>query len=115
MTMDWKETKEALAFGLGLIKAGFDAKANDGKFDIMDLPLLMSPMMQLPAAIDGAGKIPQELAPGEFTPDEQDELKAFVIATLGEFPGVQTKWLTLVRAALMISQGIYLGYTAFQE
>lgn len=113
--MGWNETKEALDFGLDMIHAGFEAKANDGKFDLIDLPLLMGPLMKLPAAIEGAGKVPQELAPGEFSPEEQEEMKAMVLSRLANVPGIAEKWVRVVKACLMISQGLYEGFSALKE
>ena len=70
-----KETIEALDFVFSMQKAGTKA-LEDGKFGFTDIPLLWSPVMKLPAAINGAKSIPAELA--HLSAEDQEAIKKFV-------------------------------------
>jgi hypothetical protein len=52
-----KDLKEVLVLLFSLSAAVVNAKANDGKIDIQDLPLLLGPMMNLPAAAEGISNV----------------------------------------------------------
>lgn len=74
-----KETKELLAAIIGFGNAIGKAQA-DGAVNLADLPLLMDPIMKLPAALEGTDAIPGELAAlGEA---ERADLVAYVNTTL---------------------------------
>ena len=68
-----KELDEFLAF-LGVsISAGFEAKYNDGKIDLADLPLISAPALAAPAAFMGFGLIDDEVM--DLSPEEAEASK----------------------------------------
>jgi hypothetical protein len=95
-----KDTKELISFGMALVSAAYTAKTNDGVIDGKDLPLLVPPLMELPAAIEGAAQAVPELS-------ELDEAEAIEIRdlVLSKLPGVGDKWKSVATHALMVAQG----------
>ena len=71
-----KETKEVLVFSVASIEAFRAAKANNGKIDAADLPLLFDPATKLLPAINGANLIGKELA--DLSPTEIEEIVSLV-------------------------------------
>jgi hypothetical protein len=95
-----KETKELISFGMSLVGAAYTAKTNDGVIDGKDMALLVPPLMELPAAIEGAAQAMPEL--GELDEAEAIEIRDLVLAKL---PGVGDKWKSVAQHALMVAQG----------
>jgi len=59
------------------------AALEDGKINISDLPLLLSPAMKMPAAFSGISEVPKEL--NELDPEEKNQLLVLVSEEL-DFP-----------------------------
>lgn len=72
-----KELKEVVKFSITFGEAA-DVILADGHFKIEELGLLMAPLMQLPAAVEGAGKIKMS----ELSAADKAELVAFVESDL---------------------------------
>jgi len=68
-----QDTYELLSLALSLHVA-FEAAKADGKVDLKDAPLLLGPMMKLPAAIGGVEKCVGELK--AMDPAQRGELMA---------------------------------------
>lgn len=73
------ETKQAVDFAIGLGKA-IEASAEDGVWNLMDIPNFIPALLKLFPAIEGADQIPLEFA--QLTPDQITELKAYVTEQL---------------------------------
>lgn len=73
-----KETKELLKFALELGNA-LGQSLEDKKLTFSDATYFLTAIKDAPAAFAGINKIPGELK--EFTPEEQAELKEFVMTT----------------------------------
>ena len=69
------ETKDALKFAFALVEGIQNAEA-DGKFNMSDLPGFMPALLDLPAAVAGAEKIPLEFKGMDV--NEATELKQWV-------------------------------------
>lgn len=65
------ETKDVVLFGCSLANAVI-AALKDGKIAITDFPDFLPPIMKIPAALSGIGKVPQEL--NDLSQIEKDEL-----------------------------------------
>lgn len=72
-----KELKEAVVFAVALGETA-DAVLADGKVELAEAALLMSPIMKLPAAIEGAKNIKLK----ELSVEQKQELVEFVKADL---------------------------------
>lgn len=68
-----KDILEVEAFLSGMVKAGLEAKKNDGSIDFKDTALFIAPLMLLPAAIEGIGTVGEEF---KVLPQHIDELVA---------------------------------------
>jgi hypothetical protein len=77
-----QNTKESLIFAFTLAEVIKEAKANDGKIDIMDLPLLMKIFPVLSPAMADINLVPKEL--GELSVEEASELQAEVLSRFGK-------------------------------
>lgn len=73
------ETKQAVDFAIALGK-GIEASAQDGKWNLIDIPNFIPALAQLLPAIEGLDQVPLEFA--ALTPEQIDELKAYVNANL---------------------------------
>jgi hypothetical protein len=68
-----KELKEVVKFAITFGEAA-DVILADGQFKIEELGLLMAPLMQLPAAVEGAGKIKLK----DLSAEDKAELVKFI-------------------------------------
>ncbi len=73
------ETKQAVDFAIALGK-GIEASAQDGKWNLVDIPNFIPALAQLLPAFEGADQIPFEFT--ALSPEQIDELKAYVNANL---------------------------------
>lgn len=73
------ETKQAVDFAIALGK-GIEASAQDGKWSLIDIPNFIPALASLLPAIEGLDQVPLEFA--ALTPEQIDELKAYVNANL---------------------------------
>lgn len=73
------ETKQAIDFAIALGKA-IEVSAEDGTWNLLDIPNFIPALAQLLPAIEGADQIPLEFE--NLTPEQVDELKAYVQANL---------------------------------
>lgn len=73
------ETKQAVDFAIALGKA-IEVSAEDGNWNLLDIPNFIPALAKLLPAIEGADQIPFEFQ--ALTPEQLDELKAYVTAEL---------------------------------
>jgi hypothetical protein len=77
--MDIKNTKELCVFVCRAIDAG-DSSMSDGQISVGDAANLISPLMSLPAAVEGISDLPKEIS--DLDPAEAEELKAVIASEL---------------------------------
>jgi hypothetical protein len=73
------ETKQAIDFAIALGKA-VENSQEDGVWNLMDIPNFIPAIMKLLPAVQGGEQIPIEFV--QLTPEQLDELKAYVTAEL---------------------------------
>ena len=73
------ETKQAIDFAIALGKA-IEVSAEDGTWNLLDIPNFIPALAKLLPAFEGAEQIPFEFQ--QLTPEQLDELKAYVTAEL---------------------------------
>jgi hypothetical protein len=73
------ESKQAIDFAIALGKA-IEASAKDGKWNLLDIPNFIPALAKLLPAFENIDEIPLEFA--ALTPEQLDELKAYVQAEL---------------------------------
>lgn len=79
--LDVKNTKEAIVGAFKFAKAIKEAKANNGKYDLLDLPLLIGVAPYIGPMVEDANLIPAELKDADSA--ETAELLALVAAEVG--------------------------------
>lgn len=99
-----KNILEVEAFLSGMVKAGIDAKKNDGTIDFKDTSLFLPPLLLLPAAIEGIGSVGDEF---KVLPDHIDELAArigpdFGLDAAGDVVFFIEQGVVVLKAALAI-------------
>lgn len=70
-----KELSEAIIFGISMGEA-LDLSLADGKIDLADLGILMGPFMKAPDAIEGIGKVKDEIK--DLDAAEMEQIKQMV-------------------------------------
>ena len=73
-----EETKQALSFLFSVHSMVESAKANDGKIDLKDAPLIVDPLMKVIPALDKINEVGREIKDLDET--EKAELFTFVKA-----------------------------------
>lgn len=73
------ETKQAIDFAIALGKA-VENSQEDGVWNLMDIPNFIPAIVKLLPAVQGGDQIPIEFV--QLTPEQLDELKAYVTAEL---------------------------------
>jgi hypothetical protein len=81
MELGIKNSKEVLRFAFALGNAVKQAKANDGKIDIMDLPLLMQVIPLMGPAFEDINQVPKELK--DLSVEEGKELQDMIVSEFG--------------------------------
>ena len=77
-----QNTKEVLDLFFTGVLTGKAAKANDGKIDMNDLPLLMGLIPKIGPAFNDINLIPAELK--DLDANEAAELQAFILGKFGQ-------------------------------
>ena len=103
------ETEALLKFVLSLGQ-GVATSLSDGKIDFTDAANFVAPMMSAIPAFSGIGQLPKEMA--ALTPDEVDQLVAYVDANFPAIPNANIK--TSIETALSIGAQIVKLVMAFQ-
>lgn len=73
--MDIEQTKDVLAFALSL-GSTLGKTLSDGKISVAELPLFITPVFKLPAALEGIHEVPTELS--HLDDAEKAELYAYI-------------------------------------
>ena len=80
-SLDIKNSKEVLIFAFSLGMTIKEAKKNDGKIDMLDMPLLMSVIPTIGPAFEDISIVPKELK--DLSIAEAQELQDIIIEKFG--------------------------------
>lgn len=97
-----KNILEVEAFASAVVKAGIEAKKNDGTVDFKDTPLFLPALMLLPPAIDQFTMIDDEF---KVLPEHIDELAAKIAPDFGLDPNGDIIFYT-TQAVEMLKIGV---------
>jgi S-ribosylhomocysteine lyase LuxS involved in autoinducer biosynthesis len=107
--MDIKETLEVIDFGMSVANGVYVSLKNDGKITAADAVNFMPALMALPAALEGADKVPAEL--GELSDVELGQIRDHILQKL---PDIGEKWIVVAKESFTIAMSAYRIFFAFQ-
>lgn len=99
-----EETTDVVKFGISLTNAIVKAK-EDGKINLLDLALLVSPLTKLFPAISGIDKVPAEIAD-----INDEELNVLILLAMNELEIDNTSAKEIIKQSLVVIHDIYKLY-----